>query len=85
MRVIRDLRSVLRIRRRRGYYRTPVRPDRFRPLKLPRYFTTGGVITGPRGSRRLALNLINQEVRAGEYITPWRLNAALDRLIARVF
>ncbi len=85
MRIIRDLRSVLRIKRRRGYYRTPLRPDRFRPHKFPRRLTTGGIVIGPRGSRRLALNLVNQEVRAGAYVTPWRLNAALDRLVASVF
>ena len=85
MRVARDLRSLLRIRRRRGYYRTPVRPGRRLPLRLGLYYTVGGVLSGPRGARSWALGLVRREIDDGSYVSEWRLNAALGRLIARVF
>ena len=85
MRVARDLRSVLRIKRRRGYYRTPLRTGRARRAGGRHYPTAGGVIVGPRGARRWALSLVRSEIEAGSYVSEWRLNAALGRLLAKVF
>ncbi len=85
MRAARDLRSVLRVKGRRGYYPVPRRPGRSRPTKLQRYYTVGGVVTGPRGARNWALNLVRREVEAGTYVSKWRLNAALDRMLASIF
>ena len=84
MRVARDFRTALRIKKRRGYYRMPVQPGRFRPTGLQRYYTVGGVISGPRGARIWALNLVRREIKEGTYLSEWRLNAALDRLLARI-
>jgi hypothetical protein len=82
MRVVRDLRFVLRIRRRRGYFRTPIRPARRRPAGLQRHCTAGGILAAPRGARSFALNLVRSEMLAGTYVTPARLSAALNRLLA---
>lgn len=84
MRVTRSFRSILRIKRRRGYYRTPGRPGRFRPARAQRYLPVGGIIVGPPGARRWALGLVRREVKAGSYVTDWRLSAALDRMLARL-
>jgi hypothetical protein len=85
MRVARDLRYILRIKRRRGYYRQPLRPERGRPLRPGRLCTAGGVLKGPRGSRGWALDLVRTEIEEGIYLSDWRVNAALDRLIASIF
>jgi hypothetical protein len=85
MRVARDLRLLLRIRKRRGYYRKPVPPRRRLPSPLTRYYTVGGVINAPRGSRSWALRLVRREIEEGTYLSDWRLNAALDRLLASLF
>lgn len=85
MRAARDLRSILRVKKRRGYYPIPRRPGSSRPTKLQRYYTVGGVITGPRGARNWALNLVRREVETGTYVNEWRLNAALDRMLASIF
>ena len=82
MRDVRDLRSVLRVKRRRGYYPLPRRPGRSRPTRLQRYYTVGGVVTGPRGAHNWALNLVRREIETGTYVSEWRLNAALDRMLA---
>ncbi len=85
MRVARDLRAVLRIRRKRGFYRNPLRPYRSRPTKLGCYFAVGGVVNGPPGARNWALNLVRQEIADGTYLAKWRLNAAIDRMLADIF
>jgi len=85
MRVARNHRSVLSIRQRRGFFRRALRPGRLRPARVGRYFTVGGVLNGPRGARNWALNLVRQEIRDGTYLSRWRLDAALDRMLAQIF
>jgi hypothetical protein len=85
MRVSRDLRSLLRIRKRRAYHRRPLQAARPRPRGPGRYFTVGGIVVGPRGARNWALNLVRREIADGTYLSSWRLESALDRMIARMF
>jgi hypothetical protein len=85
MRVVRDLRSALRVVGRRGYIRTALRPPGL-PAAGPRSrCTAGGVVSGPRGARGFALNLVRSEILTGAYVTPARLELALDRLLAAAF
>jgi len=85
MRPVRHLRTILRIRKRRGYYRIPARPRRLLETSMQRYIPVGGVMVGPPGARRWALGLVRHEVESDSYVTDWRLAAALDRLLASMF
>jgi hypothetical protein len=82
MRLARELRSLLRLGRRRGYRPLPARPGRRSDSSRGQYLAAGGVISGAAGARRFALELVRSEIRAGTYLSEWRLQAALDRLIA---
>ncbi len=85
MRVARNLRSALCIKQRRGYFRRAIRPGQLRPARMGRYFTVGGILNGPRGARNWALNLVRQEIADGTYVSKWRLDAGLDRMLAQIF
>ena len=84
MRTARNSSSLLRTKRRRGFFRLALRPGRLLPSPLTRYYTVGGVLSGPPGARRWAMNLVRREIADGTYLSDWRLNAALDRMIANV-
>jgi hypothetical protein len=84
MRLARHLRSLLSPGPRRGWRPLPLRPAR-RSAAHGHYLAAGGVISGPRGARQFALDLVRSEIRSGSYVTDWRLGAALDRLIAGMF
>jgi hypothetical protein len=85
MRVARKIRQALKLDRlHRGYARLALRPASFRRLRAPRELPAGGVIVGPAGARRLALDMVCSEISAGCYVTASRLAYALDRLLARL-
>ncbi len=83
MRVARKVRKALKLDSlRRGYARLALRPASLRRRRVPRELPAGGVIVGPRGARRLALDMVATEISAGCYVTDSRLAYALDRLLA---
>jgi len=83
MRVARNLRQALRLNRlHRGYSRLPLHPGKLRTFCALRELPAGGVIVGPAGARRLALDIVRAEISAGCYVTERRLADALYRLLA---
>jgi len=85
MRVARDLRHVLRIKRRRGFFRKPARPGHLYPVRDQKYIPAGGIISAPRGTRNFVVNLVKKEIEDKTYVNDFRLNEALDKLISRLF
>ena len=85
MRAVRRAREALKLDwLHRGYCRLVLRPASIRRRRLPRELTAGGVIVGPQGARRLAVDIVCAEISAGCYVTDTRLAYALDRLLARL-
>jgi hypothetical protein len=85
MRAARRVREALKLDwLHRGYSRLALRPASARRRRLARELTAGGVIVGPLGARRLAVDMVCAEISAGCYVTDTRLAYALDRLLARL-
>jgi hypothetical protein len=85
MRVARKFRRALTLDQlHRGYARLAVRPGSLRSVCLIRELPAGGVIVGPPGARRLALDIVRSEIDSDCYVTDRRLAIALARLIARL-
>jgi hypothetical protein len=80
MRLGKDLRGLLRVGSRRGYQSVPTRPGR--RARRGRYLAAGAMAPAGTPERRFALELVREEIRAGTYVSGWRLSAALDRLLA---
>jgi hypothetical protein len=81
MRSCRNFRQILGFDCGRGWFRGPARPGQ-RAVRRGHYLAAGGILSGPPGARSFALQLVRREVLAGSYVTSWRLDNALDRLLA---